>query len=1811
MALEFMKIPGLHKILTAEDFKSFLIGVDKLPDYRGADYSVYSVTEDARARTNKIYYSRVAGSKGGYNYEVCSHYKLSFADHYGAGKPFEVNNVKPLCVEGYVDLGDNKVKRLLFTVDDDGNYSGILTPSTKQATISTTGSYWWYEADGSGPNARTLASITVIKAFSSKVCARVTTGTFLNNSTSGYFYAANTSNNPTTAVGTLPEGVTDIDGYLEQYPTRVLYIQLTGTAVSSVTVDSKLTHHFGIPAVKTGISLNFDKNYYWGYNADANQMQRLDTLARGDSIYLRANRNFRSGVTYYAFKTGDSSMTTLEVTAGDSVAEHEASRDDGRYVYFNIGSSGLSSVTVDDTLLYHCGGFLGIEQDSGIYDINYKDGTIFPTTMKSGQLLATTAMQISSDVVFQRSKTYFIRKDPSTTDIRIGNDDYLDVQTPLPNYTKLSIGSEGMGYTIGMSLAQWRQAHTDGEEEIVIYEENSNFWRQVNDFVGTLTRDHYWYERHGENFPYVGFVAIATSKWNGQMIGGLYHCVEREYQLTEDQEHHYRVSDDKTTTRSKSYYEHHTVENGIGVNKYVERNGSEEGTLIHTMDENGNPISTDGTGLIYRSLDGDTYFQRPRETTYDLEHVYFTDQGGTEKDMTGIEDGAAIPTNAEIYTISRQFYVNRGDIDNGNWDIVPLTETSTETDGQLSVTGLYGRTTDTKYRVGQQYYLHIGNGVFEPIAPEEMYSLTNDVYFWYTRCADDAVYEEGKIYGKWDTESKGIVELDPSSYTLGVVVDHDTYVQDPLTVDGQSYERYYHLRDDPDHLYSGLAKFEPFTRESHSVYLGKPISGQADFIFEKNVNGELASDPELCVKLGKYSKFRIKQVTDFYPVYAESGHVYCKKVNDTYTTVSFSEGAEVTRYRETQDGPIIPIYLRSGSSVANYVYTQVGHTETFVDANTTWEERAHAVRPATEESDTEGGVHVITSYPDDYEVTEENSKVDYYDGYQIPNDLNLVLESVNGEAILPNAYYEKCHGMYVWEQYFIERGISATKPYDVTCFFKEYDNKTVLYLRWSDPKFMLHQDDITASPDAWARTSVYIDFDDLEHGHQSIQIAGEAGTNDVYSRDFLMIDSSTFKPFGSESVTITQTPWASYDLNNKLKNGIKSQSAEITITAVAATGITSTIKVKPSRLVWAESQDDEDYEWRPLLPTSNNSVALPGVRYYKVNELGHETMVGDLHPYVDRVSPEWRVKYQKDIVTYLRSKDGNNQETYSMVVVGNPGGTGSAEGNVVENPSGDEWYCLKVPKIPEITIRDLVRSGDFDKVFANDVALGGCPLPRILNADTDSVVNIADIDRVQLALPIEEGYIDVYDTREEGVDYAIIDVRNVGKYFGKYRSTDTQVRVGDGTASVGTTGDGWDVAPLPRDCLVALGDEVTAEELPSVVEADLQYYRKVGNDQVYMHVPDGEVKHPHYKMFILPNFVEAVGVFQANKQYFTLNRSTIEFDQIENPPIGSNIAEYPSAANRVKVYIRSQAAFPSSGDIFAEDYERLAIEVTDLVTIEALRATRASIYVKTTVPVDTPSSGREYKTVFQKIEPRSHSVTFRFKKCISKAMFSDLATDASKYWDESTLRSTLDGFTKLPANGTNINVSGTGLGNGNVDYGAYTEFCEHHIAQVVNTVHHAVKAEPQDTVIVDPDTGEETIIPADPSVKVITVNETVRVIDKFWIPSISQLGFNYIRGGSDTDAASGLPSEGTCLCVFDTGTVNWHRETGYAAKKAVSASGTSAAAVSWWSRTLLGDRYGGVVFNANDGYQPLAVDTFDGTNDAAKTYPVSIFFTIA
>ena len=123
MALEFMKIPGLHKILTALDFKSYLIGVDKLPDYRTAEYCTYFITEDANARSGKLYYNKVAQAKGGYAYEVCSHFKMSIAEHFSSMKYYEFARVKPVAFRIYGTEASDSTARIPkdFTLDNSNN----------------------------------------------------------------------------------------------------------------------------------------------------------------------------------------------------------------------------------------------------------------------------------------------------------------------------------------------------------------------------------------------------------------------------------------------------------------------------------------------------------------------------------------------------------------------------------------------------------------------------------------------------------------------------------------------------------------------------------------------------------------------------------------------------------------------------------------------------------------------------------------------------------------------------------------------------------------------------------------------------------------------------------------------------------------------------------------------------------------------------------------------------------------------------------------------------------------------------------------------------------------------------------------------------------------------------------------------------------------------------------------------------------------------------------------------------------------------------------------------------------------------------------------------------------------------------------------------------------------------------------------------------------------------------------------------------------------------------------------------------------
>ena len=1003
MALEFMKIPGLHKILTALDFKSYLIGVDKLPDYRTAEYCTYFITEDANARSGKLYYNKVAQAKGGYAYEVCSHFKMSIAEHFSSMKYYEFARVKPVAFRIYGTEASDSTARIPkdFTLDNSNN-------------------------------------------------------------------------------------------------------------VRTVTIGD--------------INLDTDKNTYYRRNMSSNQVERVVCFTSGSNTFMKAQGDFygrpssdsdplpggwsEANGTYWVLTAGASTYTELNTKKSGSVAAYEATNS--CQVFIRIRSAANTHLTAG--VLYNCGWYLGMISADTIYDVDVSTGSLTQYTMSPGTNLATKAMSSTTDLVFARNKTYYIKTTVNdmtveySTDASTGQVLY-HAEWLFPNFKKLIVGVD---YDYSTTIAQWCAEHDDTE----LYEENSNYWLQANNFVGKLTRNYEWYERAGDRFPYVGFIAIATSNYNGQQRGGFYHAVKKEYALTEDETRHFRWSNDlHTDTVPKLYYEWDEK-----TNTYTARDGDPE-----------------GEGLIYRLMDGTTFFQKPIEQTYIEGKTYYSEDGDV---FTGWVPGQPIADDVRVD--DRPCFYRNG------WVMTPIPNDAR-----------FGVTIDETPVAGKTYYIHTEGNTFSPIPSDRFYTTTNDL-----------LVREGKQYFYITQESRNNV---------------------------------------------GTNKFVEFPSND---FLGSEVGKLPYEIYENNRDGKIPTEVQICVPFGQYTK----------------------------------DGAT------------------------------------------------------------------------------------YFDGITVANGPEVVIESRLGEALLPDCYYEKCYGMYVWEQYFLERGVSVTKPYNVTALYVETgsssNTKVALNLMWSDPKFMLHIDDPNASPDAWAKTDVILEYVDAETGEtENIRLASEVATNDLYANDFLSLNSDNVRDFSGAVVSAETFQYAV-------------RTGKVRIIATANTGISSEYVVRPSKVVWVNSQKS----FAPINPV--NGVAVEGVEYYTINPDGKEVKVADIVPYTSDISGYY-VKFQDNIETYVFDEATNQ---FNLLTIGS---ASYPVGQKVENLA----LYTRITQNPEITIRDIVRAGLFDKLFTHGISGGGvgtvlgeCPVMQpdgLSYGNTD--VTVVDVDGASLGYNIEQGYEDAIPQGEDSV----------------------------------------------------------------------------------------------------------------------------------------------------------------------------------------------------------------------------------------------------------------------------------------------------------------------------------------------------------------------------------------------------------------------------------------------------------------------------
>ena len=1491
MALEFMKIPGLHKILTSLDFKSYLIGVDKLPDYRAADYCTYFITEDANARSGKLYYNKTAQAKGGYAYEVCSHFKMSLAEHFTSMKYYEFSQVRPLAFRVY----------------------GTTTESGSTET------------------------------------------------------------------------------YLE------------------LTLDNKNK----IKTVSLGdINVDTDKNTYYRRNLSSNQVERIVPIASGANVFMRAQgyfygRESNSGTipggwsvansTYWKLSSDSATYTAINDTYSGDIASYEA-RNNCR-VFVRLRSD--SSTVLNTCILYNCGWYFGQSTPDMIYDIDTAMGSLMQSTMSVGTNLADKAMSSVSDIAFVKNKSYYIKTTSNDLAIKYSTSVSTDlmfynVRWLFPSFKKLKVGID---YDYSTTIAQWRADHGDA----VVYEESSNYWLQTNNFVGQLTRNYEWYERSGDRFPYVGFIAIATSNYNGQQRGGFYHAIKKEYALTEDDTRHFRWTDDlHTATVSKTYYEWDDR-----TNTYTARDGD-----------------PNGEGLIYRLMDGTTYFQKPIEEVYLAGKTYYSEDGDV---LTGwvvgqpIEDGVCVDDRPCFYR-------------NG-WTMTPIPNDAR-----------FGVTSDTTPVSGKTYYIHTDGNTFAAIAPERFFTVTTDV-----------IVHEGKEYFYITAESRKL---------------------------------------------TGLNKFVSFDARD---YVGFEVGKLPYVIYENNMNGEIPTEVQICVPFGQYTK----------------------------------------------------------------------------------------------------------------------NGVTYFDGITVPNDVEIVVESRLGEAILPDCYYEKCYGMYVWEQYFLERGVSVTKPYNVTAIYVETgsgaNTKIALNVMWTDPKFMLHIDDPNASPDAWAKTDVileYVDEDTLDI--EEIRLASEVATNDLYADEFLSLTSDNVRDFSGAIVP-----------EETFKNAVT--TGKIRIVATANTGIKSEYVVRPSKVVWVNSEKD----FVPINPL--DGTAVEGVEYFTINADGKEVKVADIVPYTSDVSGYY-VKYQDNVETYVYDESTHK---YNLLTIGS---ASYPVGQKVEN----QTLFTRITTNPEITIRDLVRAGLFDKLFTHSLSGGGvgtvlgeCPIMQPDgSAYGNTNVTVVDVDGASLGYNIEQGYEDAIPPGEdsivlagdvtyyarknvtlracadESVDannvyYDLVPVVDLSVYGGVGATLDTRGILFTRThpnphyrTYINTKNEKINTGPFQIDVTYSIrkNTEVAFVNLipdyrgPDTVDPDpynKDYYYAEETLGQWFHIPRKvSAEKPSTSPIYLYKPANGKGIiiattsdvtFQPNKQYYRKNGSfyvklisgtdyvvgdtvasfgetvycdtTVDIDTDEtyfnavwDTDRSTTSATYGNwkfvkwtfnSNKKYYIHLNSSQYDYVIGDPIADwvaaEGTPVYIEMPGVsryldVTefgIDALRGCTVPLYFKDIAIVDG-----EKTPVYTALSRPAHNVTFRYANPLpDQSTFGtiDGATEANTYWDNSLIRYNLMSTMEPDATIT------TGYKN-------YVDFYENHIIPVISSVFRDWNG----------------------------ANYNVsNVFDKFWIPCLGHFADTHI-GNID-----GIPSEGGPLDLYTKGIgqANFGSDIKFA-RKMYTSSGN---AVPWFIRTCPKSASPGVV----------------------------------
>lgn len=1232
MALEFAKIPGLTKILTAPDLKQYLLGCEELPDYRKADYCSYYVTEDAQAKTGKLYYEKVDSAKGGYVYKVASHTECTLDEHIGAKCEYEFGNLKTIGT--YIG----------------GKYTGLNTKLYPSHT------YYYYHPINKQP-------------------------TRLDVSWNGATLRA-----------------------------TVINASEDWTEITDLTVAPDPS--------KTYVEYN-DKT--------------------DEETYVTGLTSFKeSGYSYYLITYTPVSYTFDFITQYTQV------------------------ITRD--ILQRCHGFLGeYSDDLTLFSVDEDAGKVSQLSVASGDRISDMVYTATTDEQFDANKSYYV------LDGSVWNDMF-------ENYIVI----DKTTYATGQSISNWLALHPAYD---AVYEKTGAVYIQTPDFIGSKTMDHTWYERAGTRFPYVGFYAVTTESKTDQPRGALYKCTQKEYQLTEDEFHHYRC-DDGVNEVSKVYYE---FDESTGT--YTGRDGSDENKL-------------------YRRPTGATFFQPPEEKNFlSGSGRYFTDVNGTHP-LVDYKEGDSISeyeasNNVTVYTPFRTFYWRQ------NWKFTPITFVTEfdSTYNSRSNIKLFGTTTDTVFQSDKSYYAYCPddstdyNTVFSEIRQSQRFERVEDTTFGYF-VTPDTTFVDGKTYYKWNdidntTEvynPAAAAEEDDADTTVISTNPHELGLLEPFA----SEPTYYVVDSDNDTNSVYSQRFTKFELEIWAtVHEGHFVEGSSyrmhvltsDGVDKGRTNLVAGTDYEIGDELTDWSTTEASTLSSTYG-----------------TTVTVSIEHLQTDYH--------------GKSVANTQSITYYRTQEMIDAsNTTYM----------------GGVptEIPTFTPMHNYGTDEEP---VWDGITRAEDFDLYLRSLNGEALLPDEYYEACYGMYVWERYFVDRNISTTSVSNVTALWM-YDDTTntiqtnlKLALKWKDPSFMLDADDTTKTPDAWTRTIVTLCSND---NSQRFQILNEVAEPNQYEDTFFTMDAAS-------AHTVTGTSIDSTALHSCLSTGY------LEFNCTGATGRSSTYKIRPSQLVWSHT-----YKYvQPMGatftltdPTTGKSinvsnVAVPGVKYYGSD--GKQitgvvpyvtTITGDTGIYVkpDIDIPIYKLSYSK-YIPYMLNRNGDEIEAREF-------GTNSKLGDSNNHITSGANCYYKVPNSPEITVQELIQSGMFCELFGDgdEFAIG-----RIIGQPvTDgNDVTILDTDSVDIAQDIEPSYrpVSVGDVSTALAYYASTTTSSTGeamtglapkRWFRPYRISQYTTSADDESRVNTSSGTYFDMVEVNAGEIAEAGDQYLFEINPG--KAHYQYYTRIGD----------------------------------------------------------------------------------------------------------------------------------------------------------------------------------------------------------------------------------------------------------------------------------------------------------------------------------------------------------------------------------------------